>query len=618
MNRLFFLLLWGSLLAARPGLSQHISDFTSLAPGSQTTDFRLATTHTFQYLIETGDPLTAGGNLPDRCDFSGYVPIAGSSTNGYLSVNSESNTGNVTILDINFLPATQEWDITASELVDFSPVGGTSRNCSGGITPWGTVVTCEEVVSPDNNGDGYYDFGWAVEIDPATRSVIDHPGGLVGGDKLWQMGNFRHENAVIHSNQRTVYQGDDSNPGYLYRFVANTAGDLSSGSLFVLKLVSPTEGQWVPLNNSTPNECNTTVSQAAAAGATAFNGIEDVEISPINGMVYFAVKGEGKTYRFHDISPLPGDSITGFETFVGGMSYTIDYGTGTALVPWDNWNDNLAFDDLGNLWVFQDGADNYIWVVGAGHTQAAPDVRIFGQAPLGSEPTGITFTPDHKYMFMSIMHPAATNSSSTVEDAFAVPRAFDEDVVLVVARGEFLGTLWQPLPLRWVDTWARPDGGRVSLGWTVSGRSPGADFVVEREAPDATWTEVTRVKARSEAGTATYEAQDPMPQAGRNRYRIRQVDARGYTQTSPVVEATVIGPDLRVYPNPAWDLLWVEAPAGGDEPLRVELIDAAGKVQVSRHVQSQQAVPVGDLSPGVYLLRIEGAGTRYAGKWMIR
>ena len=80
--------------------AQHISEFNSLTQGVQDTDFHLPSTHYFQYIIEHGDALTQGGILPDVCDFAGYVPINSSSKFGYLSINSESAPGAVTILDI--------------------------------------------------------------------------------------------------------------------------------------------------------------------------------------------------------------------------------------------------------------------------------------------------------------------------------------------------------------------------------------------------------------------------------------------------------------------------------------------------------------------------------------
>jgi|GEM_PF-2864325 len=421
--------------------AQHISDFTSITPNVPTADFQYSDTHEFQYIIELGDVLSDGSLMPYKFDFTGYVPINNSSTEGYLSINSEGYPyGAVTILDIDCDPLNQSWSYSQAVPVSMAAVGYSSRNCSGAVTPWGTVISCEEYAFNDFNGDGYKDTGWAIEIDPITKTVIDQPGGLVGGDKLWAMGNFRHENAAIHSNERTVYQGSDATPGYLFKFVANTAKDLSSGDLYVYKELSTTTGTWVQLNNTTQNEQNTTNSQANAVGAKVFSGVEDVEISPIDGKVYFAVKNEDSVYRLDDPNPLTGGNITNFETFVGNANYNINDGTNTYSVPWGTGNDNLAFDDLGNLWVLQDGGDFYIWVVGVNHTQSNPDVRLFGIAPYDSEPTGITFTPDYRYLFMSLhdLHPS--NASTSQLDAFGQSKTFDKDVALAISRQEFLGS----------------------------------------------------------------------------------------------------------------------------------------------------------------------------------
>ena len=228
--------------------AQHISDFTSFEAIGQDTNFNLPSTHTFQVLIEQGDDLHKGGELPGKVDFTGYVPRNGSSKYGYLSINSEAVPGAVSILDIEFNDVLGSWLIDYSAAVDFSLDFPTIANCSGTVTPWNTIITCEEYTSidleadpdygfdKDINGDGYHDLGWAIEIDPATKMIINQTGGRDDKDKLWAMGNFKHENAVISTDHRTVYQGADATyknvatregDGYLFKFVASRAEFLS-------------------------------------------------------------------------------------------------------------------------------------------------------------------------------------------------------------------------------------------------------------------------------------------------------------------------------------------------------------------------------------------------------
>lgn len=431
---LFFL----AIISCQHLSGQHLSEFVSLTPNSQDSKLHLPITHSFQYIIESGDTLSNGDTSLLRNDFAGYIPINGSSTLGYLSINSEGTPGGVTILDIELDHGKGEWIISNSQKVNFNPVAGTARNCSGAVTPWGTIITCEEAVVLDTNADGYNDIGWAVEIDPVTKTVIDQDGGLDGPDKLWALGNFKHENAIVHENRRTVYQGVDDSDGYLYKFVADEVENLSAGNLYVYKGSKNGSGEWILLNNSTPEEQNTVLSQSQVVSATIFAGIEDVDISPVDGKVYLAVKSESRVYRFEDSDPITGTSVTQFETYVGGQSYEINDGENVNSEPWGTGNDNLAFDDLGNLWVTQDGGLNYIWLVENGHTQLSPKVKIFGRSPAGSEPTGITFTPDYRYMFMSIQHPSSSNNATSQEDAFGISRAFDKNVTIVIALTENL------------------------------------------------------------------------------------------------------------------------------------------------------------------------------------
>ena len=450
------LFLWTSCVSAQ----NKISDFISLEPSPENTDFVIPESHVFQKIIETGDPLSEGGFLPDRNDFTGYVGINGSSENGYLSINAETDPGGVSILDIYLDTATKLWVTTASEAVDFSSVAGTLNNCSGTITPWNSIISCEErQTTGDSNSDGYYDMGWCVEIAPDSKMVIN---------KLWALGNFKHENVSIHPNERTVYQGADSNPGYIYKFVAQNPRDLSDGALYVYSGSKNGPGNWILLNNTTPTVRNTILNQSASAGATVFNGVEDVEIGP-DGWVYFAVKNEGRVYRFQDSDPITGTEVLQMETFVGNATYAITHNNGTSNINWGNGNDNLTFDGDGNLWVTQDtfGVENYIWVVENGHSQANPKVKIFGRTPIGSEPTGITFSPDFRFLFMSVQHPNINNDSSIQVDAKGNEVGFNKSISLVIALKENLGTLW------YLDA----DGDGYAAAGTINANvSPGANY----------------------------------------------------------------------------------------------------------------------------------------------
>ncbi|MDC8103688.1 alkaline phosphatase PhoX [Chryseobacterium sp. PTM-20240506] len=426
----------------------HISCFTSIVPTSQTNKLIIPAEHKYQLILKEGDAYTQGGGLVGgQNDFTAYVAKNSSSTDGYLSVNHETNPGGVTMAEINYNASTKLWQLTKSRAVDFSTPSlvQTIRNCSGGITPWGTVVTAEEsVTSSDTNADGYKDYGWLVEIDPATAQVISQNADGSKG-KLWQMGIMNHENVVINNAGTTAYYGEDGGTHLVYKYVMDTPNNLSSGNLYVLKLdqgLSSTgdpvvnTATWIQVPNKTKADQNNTNNLAFSLGGTKFNGIEDVDISPLDGKIYFTAKGLNKVYRLQD----NGTTASQVETFVGGLStvYSFNTAQGIKSEAWGDGNDNLTFDELGNLWVLQDGGKNYIWVVAPDHTQANPKVRLFASMPAGSEPTGLTFTPDHKFGFFSIQHPDATIST----DVDATGNTIDyrgKSATIVVALKNNLG-----------------------------------------------------------------------------------------------------------------------------------------------------------------------------------
>jgi uncharacterized protein len=127
---------------------------------------------------------------------------------------------------------------------------GTLNNCGNGYTPWGTYLTCEETT------DNYLDptqpalgYGWTVEIDPQ--------GQIIQPTKRTAMGRFDHENVdfLLGSDNRVAfYQGDDSTPGCIYKFVptgavstANRAANadlLDSGILYVARFNADSTGEW--------------------------------------------------------------------------------------------------------------------------------------------------------------------------------------------------------------------------------------------------------------------------------------------------------------------------------------------------------------------------------------
>ena len=151
--------------------------------------------------------------------------------------------------------------------------------------------------------------------------------------------------------------------------------------------------------------------------------------------MYFTSKGTGTIWRFKD----DGATVSGIEAWVTRKLYDVNYGDGTQAEDWGTGIDNLTFDGEGNLWALQDGGRNNLWVIRPDHTPENPKLELFMTTPAGSEPTGLTFSPDFKYGFVSIQHPNAANASTIVKDAAGNDVTFNSASTIVFSRKQFLG-----------------------------------------------------------------------------------------------------------------------------------------------------------------------------------
>ncbi len=190
-------------------------------------------------------------------DFNAFVATDAAGNEGYLFTAWEDRPGTMSRLQLSKLDD-GSWSVLNADNVDFSPVGGTMINCFGTLSPWGTPLTSEENYEAENAQNwnnvaysgGYpnyddvkllqeyidsdtlpnpYDYGYIVEI---TNPTSETPLPV----KHFTLGRVAHENAVVMPDNRTVYTTDDGSNKAFYKFVADNAGDLSSGVLYAAKL----------------------------------------------------------------------------------------------------------------------------------------------------------------------------------------------------------------------------------------------------------------------------------------------------------------------------------------------------------------------------------------------
>ncbi|MCY1673879.1 PhoX family phosphatase [Pseudarthrobacter sp. SL88] len=174
-------------------------------------------------------------------------------------------------------------------------IKGTFGNCSGGTTPWGTILSGEENFNAyfvaggasasdkrygltanatsrkwelddprfDTRNAGYENeanrFGWIVEVDPFDPTSTPK--------KHSAMGRFKHEGAnviVAKSGHVVAYMGDDERFDYLYKFISkgkyiegnrkNNMGLLSEGNLFVAQFTGNSPAAEITGTGTVPSD----------------------------------------------------------------------------------------------------------------------------------------------------------------------------------------------------------------------------------------------------------------------------------------------------------------------------------------------------------------------------
>jgi len=100
---------------------------------------------------------------------------------------------------------------------------GTSRNCCGGATPWGSWLTCEETLYGKKQGFNK-DHGYVFEVKANTK-------GLQKAEPLYDMGRFVHEACAVDNQTGIVYMTEDLSDGLFYRYLPHQPGALEKGGI---------------------------------------------------------------------------------------------------------------------------------------------------------------------------------------------------------------------------------------------------------------------------------------------------------------------------------------------------------------------------------------------------
>ena len=169
------------------------------------------------------------------------------------------------------------------------------------------------------------------------------------------------------------------------------------------------------------------------------------------------------------------------------------------------------------------------------------------------------------------------------------------------------------LPVEFLAFTGKVDGTAVALEWSTASESNSSHFVVERSTDGSNFVPLGNVGA---AGNSTslrqYEYTDRNPALGMNYYRLQQVDrdARTVWSNTVAVNYRSVRIPVRVYPNPANDLLEVNFDLAVEGYQSWRIMDASGRIVATGRMPvsegpNRHTIPVDRLEQGSYVLEMQ-------------
>ena len=282
---------------------------------------------------------------------------------------------------------------SSGAIVDaYSILSGTSTNCAGGRTPWGTWLSGEEV-----------DQGHIWECDPTGATAA------VRRDAL---GTFKHEAACVDPIEGRVYLSEDVGDGGFYRFTPTAYPDLSAGTLEIATVDGAGAVTWTAVPNPNPAEADAPT-RAQVSGSTQFDRGEGIWYDA--GSVYLATTNDDTVHAYdvakRSISILYRRADTPDSPLQGVDNVTVS-ASGDVFVCEDSYDNDPDAMDI--CMITREGeVARFAKLTGVEHF--LPDVAE-------SEVTGVCFDPGGQRMYFSSQRAAGFGALYEVSGPFRLDR----------------------------------------------------------------------------------------------------------------------------------------------------------------------------------------------------
>jgi secreted PhoX family phosphatase len=296
----------------------------------------------------------------------------------------------------------------------FLSLAGTELNCSGGPTPWGSWLSCEECFKDDGGRLEYFrhvqrerKHGYIFEVPANTDGPVDPV-------PLKDMGRFEHEAAAVEPKSGIVYLTEDRARSLFYRFVPKEKGKLRLGGRLQalcivgkpsfdtrnwmhadrLKTGEQLEARWIDLEEVDGVE-NDLRLRGADAGAAMFARGEGLCFTGSEFVITATTGGPDRLGQVFSYRPSPREGQHG-ERSDPGVLELIAQSTVHSLL---RHADNVTMSPWGDLVICEDTA-NHCGLVGI--RQDGQQYPLADNAYTNSELAGVCFSPDASVMFVNV------------------------------------------------------------------------------------------------------------------------------------------------------------------------------------------------------------------------